>query len=307
MAEATLKQRLTAGEKLIMDGGMGSELERRGIATTLPLWSAEALFTHPEVVQQIHEDYIRAGAEIIITNTFRTTKRAFAKKGMAEQAASATALACTLAHQAIQNTHPDHEVYIAGSVAPLEDCYSPELTPPQQEIEAEHAELIPQLKQGGVDFILLETMITAREALSGVRAAQSNALPFAVSFCCNDRFELLGGDSLQEVVHEVEKFEPLFIGVNCVSTAIATQTVKKLRTLTTLPISVYAQGYGLADDEQGWKMVGEQNKPTYMQAAQQWLAAGAQIIGGCCGTTPAYIHALRNDAWNDARSFTTRG
>ncbi len=295
MAEAVLKQRLAAGEQLLMDGGMGSELERRGIPTTLPLWSAEALFTHPEVVQQIHEDYLRAGAEIIITNTFRTTTRAFAKKGIADQATSATALACTLAHQAIQNTHLNHEVkvYIAGSVAPLEDCYSPELTPPQEEIEAEYAELVAQLKQGGVDFILLETMITAREALSGVRAAQNNDLPFAVSFCANDRFELLGGESLQEVVPEIEKFQPLFIGVNCVSTNIATQTVKKLRTLTTIPISVYAQGYGLADDEPGWKMVGEQNKPTYVQAAQQWLADGAQIIGGCCGTTPAYIHALQ--------------
>jgi S-methylmethionine-dependent homocysteine/selenocysteine methylase len=74
-----LQNRLRHKEIILMDGGMGTEILRRGVPTTLPLWSAEALLTHPEVVQRIHEDSIRAGAEIIITNTFRTTRWAFAK------------------------------------------------------------------------------------------------------------------------------------------------------------------------------------------------------------------------------------
>ncbi|HEX7733481.1 MAG TPA: homocysteine S-methyltransferase family protein [Ktedonobacteraceae bacterium] len=293
MAQATLKQRLAAGERVLMDGGMGSEIEHRDFPTTLPLWSAEALLTHPEVVFQIYQDYIEAGAEIIITDTFRTTRRAFAARGMAEQAASAVALACSLAHQARESTSAGRQVLIAGSIAPLEDCYSPELTPPQTEVEAEHAEIVAQLKQGGVDFILLETMITARETLSGVRAARNSELPFAVSFCCNADLELLGGEPLAELVRLVEPFQPLFIGVNCVSTEIATASVKHLRALTSLPISVYAQGDGLADGELGWKMAEGHHLHTYMQAAPQWLAAGAQVIGGCCGTTPVYIRALR--------------
>ncbi|HEY3993578.1 MAG TPA: homocysteine S-methyltransferase family protein [Ktedonobacteraceae bacterium] len=293
MAEALLKKRLAAGERLLMDGGMGSEIERRGFPTMLPLWSAEALLTHPEVVLQIYQDYIEAGAEIIITDTFRTTKRVFANKGVAEQAASATALACALAHQARAGTHSDREIFIAGSIAPLEDCYSPELTPPQPEIEVEHAEIVAQLQQGGVDFLLLETMITMRETLSGVRAAHQRGLPFAVSFCCNDQLALLGGEPLQEVVRTVEPFQPLFIGVNCVSIDIATNTVRHLREMTTLPISVYAQGDGLADGARGWKLSEEQYLQTYLQAALRWLAAGAQILGGCCGTTPAYIRDLR--------------
>jgi homocysteine S-methyltransferase len=290
---ASLKKRLAAGSQVLMDGGMGSEIEHRGVPTTLPLWSAEALLTHPEVVLQIHKDYRDAGAEILITDTFRTTRRAFANKGIAEQAASATALACALAQEARQSAQAEREICIAGSIAPLEDCYSPELTPPQSEIEVEHAELVAQLKQGGVDFILLETMITKRETLSGIRAIQTSGLPFAVSFCCDGALALLGGASLREMVRAVEPFQPLFIGVNCVSTEIATTAVKQLRTMTTLPISVYAQGDGLADGELGWKMAEQQHLQTYMRAAPQWLAAGAQVIGGCCGTTPAYIHALR--------------
>lgn len=293
MAQATLQQRLAAGERVLMDGGMGSEIEHRGFPTTLPLWSAEALLTHPEVVFQIYQDYLEAGADILITDTFRTTRRAFAARGIAEQAASAAALACALARQARERASSARQVFIAGSIAPLEDCYSPQLTPPQPEIEAEHAEIVAQLKQGGVDFILLETMITARETLSGVRAARQNELPCAISFCCNDRLELLGGEPLAEVVRLIEPFQPLFIGVNCISTEIATAAVKHLRALTSLPISVYAQGDGLADGELGWKMAEGQHLRTYMQAAPGWLAAGAQLIGGCCGTTPTYIRALR--------------
>ncbi|HEY3993342.1 MAG TPA: homocysteine S-methyltransferase family protein [Ktedonobacteraceae bacterium] len=290
MREINLKNRLAAGDLLVMDGGMGSELERRSIPTTLPLWSAEALLTHPEAVEQIHKDYIDAGAELIITDTFRTTRRAFGKRDMADQAASAAALACSLAQHAREKTHSTHELYMAGSIAPLEDCYTPELTPSQPEIEAEHAELVAQLKLGGVDFILLETMITARETLSGVKTAYNSGLPFAVSFCCNDALALLGSEPLQEVVQAVEPFQPLFVGVNCISSEIATRAVKQLRAMTTLPISVYAQGYGPAHD----LLAEEHHLQTYLRAALQWLDAGAQIIGGCCGTTPAHIRALRH-------------
>jgi homocysteine S-methyltransferase len=294
MYDTRLKDRLASGELIIMDGGMGSELEHRGIATTLPLWSAEALLTQPEIVEHIHLDYLAAGAQIITTDTFRTTRRAFGKKGMAERAADALALACAIARQARESVSNNHEIAIAGSIAPLEDCYSPELTPPQPEIEAEHAELVDQLKQGGVDFILLETMITARETLSGVRSAVHSGMPFAVSFCCNNSLALLGGEALEQVIRAVEPFHPLFIGVNCISSEIATAAVRKLREITSLPISVYAQGDGLADGALGRVMAEEQHLSTYLQAAGQWLAAGAQIIGGCCGTTPAYIRALHH-------------
>src|SRR5215831_1540534 len=110
----SLQDRLEQGEILIMDGGMGTEILHRGVSTTLPLWSAEALLTHPETVQHIHEDYIIAGAQIIITDTFCTTRRAFAKQGIVDQARETAILACHLAQQAIAQVQPEHEVYIAG-------------------------------------------------------------------------------------------------------------------------------------------------------------------------------------------------
>jgi homocysteine S-methyltransferase len=288
-----LQKRLRHGERILMDGGMGTEILRRGLPTTLPLWSAEVLLTHPEVVQQIHEDYIDAGAEIIITNTFRTTRRAFAKGNIADQAHDTTILACQLVHQAARQAKADHPVYVAGSMAPLEDCYTPELTPSLKELQKEHYAYAQDLIEGGVDFLLLETMITLQETMAAMLAAYELDFPFAVSFCVNQQGELLGGESLKRAMQEVEVYEPLFIGVNCVSPEVATRTLPELRKMTNIPLSVYAQGDGGPSDKQGWEFTEEENREDYVAHAKQWIEAGAQIIGGCCGTNPSYIERLR--------------
>lgn len=290
-----LQKRLRSGEKILMDGGMGTEILRRSLPTTLPLWSAEVLLTHPEVVQQIHEDYINAGAEIIITNTFRTTERAFTKGGIADKAHDTTVLACQLVHQAVEQAKPPHSVYVAGSMAPLEDCYSPELTPSQEELLKEHYAYAKDLAEGGVDFLLLETMITLQETMAAIRAIEKLDYPFAVSFCVNQQGNLLGGETLEQAVREVEGYDPIFIGINCVSPEVATQMLRKLRKImiTATPLSVYAQGDGAPDDKQGWGFTEERNREHYVEHARQWIEAGAQVIGGCCGTNPTYIERLR--------------
>lgn len=295
MLPKSFLHKLKTKEKILMDGAMGTEILNRGVPTTLPLWSAEANLSHPQVVQQIYEDYIKAGAEIIITNTFNTTRRMFDKKNMGDKAREATIAACRLAQKARTSVKSEQEVFIAGSVSPLEDCYSPELTPSQSELDAEHMELITDLKDGGVDFILIETMITLRETLAALRAAKDLDLPVAVSFCCNDQLQLLGGESLKEVVKKVEKYNPLFIGVNCVSPQTALQTVTFLHTITSFPISAYAQGDGMPDDDQGWKFEKHDQKSYYVQMTDKWIAAGATVIGGCCGTTPAYIESIAEE------------
>ena len=292
---SSLQNHLEQQEILIMDGAMGTEILHRGVPTTLPLWSAEALLTHPETVQYIHEDYIEAGAQIIITNTFRTTRRAFAKQDIADKAQAATVLACQLVQQAIERVKPEHEVYIAGSMAPLEDCYSPQLTPSNQELMEEHAIYAQDLKLGGVDFLLLETMITLRETLAAIQAAKQMAMPFAVSFCTDEQGTLLGGESLDKVVEEVEKYDPIFLGINCVAPSIATKALRTLKNVTNKPLSVYAQGEGAPDDAQGWQFAEENTLDNYMKHVKHWIEEGAQIIGGCCSTSPAYIKRLRRE------------
>lgn len=287
-----LRKRLQNKECVIIDGAMGTEILHRGYDTKLPLWSAEVLLTNPEVVRDIHEDYIKAGADVIVTNTFSTTRRSYAKEGYGDRAEELTLLACDLAKQARDAAADGREVWIAGSVAPLEDCYSPELTPAQEELDREHLEFAKILKKGGVDFILIETMITLREIKAALEAARSTGLPVAVSVCCNKDGDLLGGETLQDFVALAEQYDPLFIGVNCVSPAIATKVVKQLKGLTERPVSVYAQGEGTPDDDQGWKFDGLDPEDAYVRAAKEWHKDGAQLIGSCCGSNPHYTQRL---------------
>lgn len=286
-----LKQDLKNKKIIILDGAMGTEISAHGVKTTLPLWSAGCLITDPEVIRQIHIDYINAGAQIITTNTFRTTRRTFEKVGKGNEAKKYTILACNLAKEAILKTGKK-DVLIAGSVAPLEDCYSPELVPSDKDLKKEHLEYVKDLKSGGVDFIFAETMISLREIQAVCEAVKKVSLPIAVSFCCKDNGDLLSGESLSDAVSAVEKFTPLFLSVNCMSPDSISKVIKKLRKLTDLPIGAYGQGDGEPSDDEGWKFSGKDNLKDYLEYAEGWIKNGVQIVGGCCGTNPEYIKSL---------------
>lgn len=291
----TLRKRLANKEIVLLNGGTGTEILNRGYKTKLPLWSAEILLTNPDVVQQIHTDYINAGAEIIVTDTFRTTQRTFAKIGLSgKKAREITLLACQLAKKAVKKSQSNHTVYIAGDVAPLEDCYSPTLTPSKKELDREIYRYVENLKQGGVDFILIETQITLKEIRAAFEAAKKLHVPTALTVCINNKLQLLGGELLEDTVKLAKKYNPLFIGVNCISPVLATKAVKKLKKLTQIPLSAHAQGDGKPEDDQGWEFTRQARVKTYLKEVKKWIKDGAQIIGGCCGTTPEYIKAIKN-------------
>src|SRR5215472_11746344 len=140
---------------------MGTELGRRGVVCDLPLWSARALWAAPEVVLAIHRDEVAAGAEILTTNTFRTHRRTLAKEGRGSEAARWTRTAVSLAREAAKSSGRD--VYVVGSISPLEDCYRPDLVPEDSELAAEHGEQVETLSAAGVDGLLVETQNTVRE------------------------------------------------------------------------------------------------------------------------------------------------
>ena len=136
-------------------------------------------------------------------------------------------------------------------------------------------------------------MITKKELLYGLKAAEKLNLLIAVSFCCNEKMQLLSGEKLSDVILEIEKYEPLFIGINCVSRKIAENAVAYLHSITKLPICVYAQGDGEPNPDQGWKFNEVKSVDAYLKSARKWLRNGAIIIGGCCGTTPLHIYKLK--------------
>jgi S-methylmethionine-dependent homocysteine/selenocysteine methylase len=277
---------------LILDGAMGTELQRRGVDTGLPLWSAHALIHRPEVVLKIHRDYIDAGAEIITTNTFRTTRRTFRRAGTTDRSAELTALAVRLAHEAVA-PFPGRELLIAGCIAPLEDCYRPDLVPAEPELEAEHSELALRLAAAGVDFLLLETMNTIREAAAACRAATATGLETIVSFLCRSDGQLPSGESLDEAVRTLLPLGPTGLSVNCVPPRSLSLALSQLRSSTGLPLAAYGN-VGRPEGEPGTEFTPDMDPEEYARFGRSWFETGASIIGGCCGTTPDYIRTLNN-------------
>ncbi len=287
----SLSERLGQGDSILLDGATGTELQRRHLPTPLPLWSAAALINQPDAVRQIHLDYLAAGADILTTNTFRTYRRTLARAGLGDRAQTLTYRAVTLAIQARRDAGLRSSVWIAGSMSPLEDCYAPHLTPSQAECDEEHGEMAQYLAAAGVDIILVETMNTIREAVAAAAAAVRTRLPFMVSFVCGDDRRLLSGETLADAAAAIEPLGPLALMVNCMSTPAVLPALQALRAATDRPIGAYAN-IGHSQPDWGWNFSEDISVEAYGRHARNWLAVGAQIVGGCCGTTPAHIAVL---------------
>ncbi len=309
MTDSSFVARLASGRMLLLDGATGTELQRRGVDTSLPLWSARALLEAPDVLRAIHRDYAAAGADIITTNTFRTHRRTLARAGLGEGARALTPLAVKIAREVAQQG--DHEIFVAGSMSPLEDCYSPQLVPPDGELWIEHAEMAHDLAQAGCDLLLVETMNTSREAVIAARCAATTGLPVCVSFVAGlnglppdqvdegaahealARVTLLSGESITGAVQAVQRLRPAVILINCVPLAYIDRAFDELRAAHRGPIGLYAN-VGHADDRIGWTLTDDVQPAAYAQHARYWMQRGAAIIGGCCGTTPDHIAALKD-------------
>jgi S-methylmethionine-dependent homocysteine/selenocysteine methylase len=277
---------------LLLDGAMGTELQRRGCAVELPLWSAHALFDSPELVAAIHHDYLRAGADVLTTNTFRTTPRTFHRAGIPDRSQALTAIAVMLAHEARARCE-GRTVLIAGSMAPLEDCYHPELVPPDDALRAEHRQHAMQLAAAGVDFLLVETMATIREARAACAAACETGKEAVVSFLCDATGNLYSGESLADAVRAITPLQPAAFSINCVAPRYIAPALSALRVATDLPVAVYAN-VGMSGHEQPQRIVCDIHPDEYAAFASEWIREGVTIVGGCCGTTPEHIQALHD-------------
>ncbi len=285
------RERLTIGPPLLLDGPTGTELQRRGVETDVPQWSAAALVTAPEVVRAIHQDYVDAGAEILTANTFRTHALNLAAVGWEDRAAELTTLAVQLAREAA--TRGTRPIWIAGSQAPIGDCYTPWATPSDEILRREHQRMSEQLAAAGVDLILVETHPTLREALAASRAALSTGLPVVTSFVCSREGRLLSGESLAEAAEQAARLPIAAVCVNCVVADAVQAAIDVLAKASRgIPIGAYAN-VGYFDLDRGWVNSASVDPVVYRELARGWLQAGARLIGSCCGTTPEHIRELR--------------
>ncbi len=275
-------QSLTA-RPILLDGALGTELERHGVACKLPLWTAEAILEAPEQVRAIHQAYADAGAHVITAGTFRTTRWVFSKVGMPERAKEVTKQAVEIARSAFPSVHGGARGgLIAGSIAPLEDCYKPELAPGDLVLQAEHRHNAQSLAEAGVDIMLVETQNSLREARIATHFARQTGIPVWTSFILRSATELLNGDKLEDAVHAVVDHGASAVLVNCTSPKIAAQAAVNLSML--VPQGIMIGVYPNALDHTV--------TPAEFADWAMRIKAVADIIGGCCGIGPEHILSL---------------
>lgn len=308
MSYQAIKNKLARGETVLLDGGVGTEILRRGV-----YWRCHGIEQHPEVVRQVHADYVAAGADVLKTNTFQLNRRAYLNlfhglehmrrigaKGLENKAGLLTRRAVELAREARQQAGREaHGVAIAGVISPLEHCFRPDLSPPPDPCRAEYGEIVEQMKTAGVDFILLESMNRISEARLACEVACARGLPVWISFVVREDAQLLSREPLADAVRAVELPGVDVVAVNCAPLADITRALAELRKHREGPVGAYAH-IGRYDPP-SWKFgfyprfsgTGAVLPARYLETAREWKKIGAQVVGGCCGTTPEHIRALR--------------
>src|SRR5438874_3385656 len=263
---------------IVIDGATGTELARRGIDTRTSLFSAAALLDDRgrRTLREVHRDYVNAGAQVVTANTFRTNPR---KAGPRWR---------ELTETAVRLARESGAEKVAGSIAPVEDCYLPELRPRPDVALAEHRQFAPALK--ACDLLLVETMVAADEGLAAVQAAAETGLPVWVSALAMPDGRMKSGDDLAAFFRDARECGAVAALINCVPVA-GVDIGLAAAASSGLPFGAYAH-MGDVDPASGWPVTPVLSPEEYAARAATWLARGATILGGCCGTTPAHIAAL---------------
>ncbi|HJN52823.1 MAG: homocysteine S-methyltransferase family protein [Pseudomonadales bacterium] len=305
-----LDSKLSKREIIVLDGAIGSEIARLGGVMDAAAWCGVANKTHPEVVRRVHEEYIRAGVDVVTANTFATCRHVLAGAGLADEAVSITARAVELAREAVNEVAPGRPVAVAGSmsnnVAWIPGTVSPDprFLPTRAEEAANYREMAEALAAAGVDLILMEMMSDIDHASLVTAAAVETGLPVWIGVSCSlladgsagawdmhteEPADRLATDHakpeikpLAPVIDALMSFEPQVMGI--------------------MHSTVDAMGAGLEVLFQHWRgpvmaypeaAAGHAVEPAAFAAyCRDWVEGGVQIIGGCCGTTIEHIDAM---------------
>ena len=275
---------------LILDGAMGTELNRRGVNTELPLWTADSNILYPDLVQSIHEDYIQSGADIITTNTFRTTSWTYKRAGYTDiisekRAKKSLYSAVECAHKASKGS-----VKIAGSITSLNDCYIPSNFPGRNVAIDVYGQTLDWLIDSGVDVILFETMGSFEEIDVALSLSSKYEKPIWLSVIMKDAKLILDGTPIEKILllanhHLVEAF--LFNCNNLYKTILSLKNVQDswegmFGTYPNLGIKDYSDEY-----------FDVLSKKKFTDEIKNILKFNPSIIGCCCGSSPYHIKILK--------------
>jgi len=302
---------------IILDGGMGRELERIGAPFQQPEWSAHALIEAPHFVSKVHHNFIDAGAEIITTNTYALVPFHLGEKRFNEQGADLIKLAAKLARDCVddnakssnkQHKNRSSSVLVAGCIPPVLGSYRPDLFSLQQAKPLLDALISNQ--QSDVDFWLAETISSIAEAaMIKTRTALTNKTTW-IAFTVKDEITtestLRSGESVFDAVSEIAGDNVSAILFNCSAVEVmeaalnnAQQALLAQGLADKVQLGVYANNFPPigelreANSDEGISIIRDDVSPEkYRQFVSTWINAGASIVGGCCGVSPAHIKKL---------------
>ena len=283
---------------MLADGAMGTVLYARGIF--INRCYDELNLSDPGLILSVHEEYLQAGAEIVETNTFGANRFRLARHGLGDKVRDINAAGVRLARQAVERLQQKQagEAWVAGSVGPLGVRLEPLGKTGLDEARAAFAEQIAALAENGpgagVDLLIIETMPALNEARQALQAARAVApeLPVLVMVTVDDESNCLDGASPQHAATLLTEWGASAIGVNCSTGPTSVLTaVEAMRGATTLPLAAMPNA-GMPRAVEGRNIY--LCSPEYMASfARKAIAAGVQLVGGCCGTTPNHIRAMR--------------
>jgi homocysteine S-methyltransferase len=290
---------------IVLDGGLATELERRGHDLSDRLWSARLLLTDPDAIEAAHLAYFRAGARVATTASYQASIEGFADAGLdRHEALRLVALSVTLASRARdryrEESGDDDPLLVAGSVGPygamLADGseYRGDYHPGDAALADFHRPRMEALVDGGADILAFETIPSVREAEVLVGLLDEMAIPAWLSYSCRDADSTSAGEPIEDAVAMATHPRLVAVGVNCTAPRHLPGLLARAGTATDLPLVAYPNGgerwdatdrRWLAGDGAGYDPV----------VVASWAGLGASWLGGCCGTGPTEIAALASE------------
>ena len=297
-ALAAMTERLIAGDTVIIDGATGSEIERRGAKMNQKAWCSTATLTHPEILQKVHEDYIRAGAKLITTNTFSTNRIILGPAGLGEEVERVNRAAVKIASAARSALGADKEVVIAGSMSHQEPRGANGVRVITSATDARKSfhEMADILASAGVDLLLLEMMSIPEMANLAIEAARDTGLPFWVGFSVQANAQgepesyMKEGLSVKAMLNAIDISDAQVAGIMHSKANITMPALDILRTQWDGPLMAYPDSGYFAPPH--WQFVDIIPPAEFVRYCHQWRDSGVKILGGCCGLGIEHIEAL---------------
>ncbi|WP_024955049.1 homocysteine S-methyltransferase [Sulfurospirillum arcachonense] len=291
---------------VVIDGALGTELERKGYELNDPIWSAKFLMQNPMAIAQVHQDYLEAGADCITTASYQASFEGFMKKGLSKQEAkellkNSIELAKKTRDNFVQNNTNKSRVkpLVAASIGPygafLADGseFRGNYKVSEQELIDFHKERMQTILETNPDLLALETLPSFKEAKALCELLKDFPNAHAwLTFSAKDEKHINDGTPIKECAQWLDKQKQIIaIGINCTAPQYIASLISQIKEVSTKPIIVYPNAGGSYDAiTKTWNT--KEEISSYKAKAELWYEKGATLIGGCCQTTPTDIEQI---------------